>query len=124
MTNCELNPGAVGIPYRDANCFLDALEASGSEMHALCIMRHGIQAMEGYWAPYRPGQIHGSQSLTKTMTGVALGVAKKEGILTAEQARSCMNAAVTAGAAFADPLQSIQKATVTERTVTVLVDEG
>lgn len=82
MTNCELNPGAVGIPYRDANCFLDALEASGSEMHALCIMRHGIQAMEGYWAPYRPGQIHGSQSLTKTMTGVALGVAMQEGLLT------------------------------------------
>jgi hypothetical protein len=53
---------------------------------------------------------------------ITLGEPKDD--LTAEQARSCMDAAVTAGSAFADPLQSIEKATVTERNVTVLVDEG
>ena len=58
------HPGTVGVSYGDANRLLDAIEASGTEPHALLVMRHGIPAFEGCWAPYGPGIIHGDQSLT------------------------------------------------------------
>ncbi len=76
-----LHPGAVGVSFGDANRLLDALEGLGTEPHALLVRRHGETALEGYWAPYGPGMIHGCQSLTKTVTGVALGAALQEGLL-------------------------------------------
>lgn len=78
------HPGTVGVSYGDANRLLDAIEASGTEPHALLVMRHGIPAFESYWAPYGPGIIHGDQSLTKTLTGIALGAAVTEGLLSLE----------------------------------------
>lgn len=78
------HPGTVGISYGDANRLLDALENLGTEPHALLVMRHGQPVFEGYWAPYGPGVIHGDQSLTKTVTGIALGAAVTEGILSLE----------------------------------------
>ena len=78
------HPGTVGVSYGDANRLLDALEGLGTEPHALLVMRHGQPVFEGYWAPYGPGVIHGDQSLTKTVTGIALGAAITEGILSLE----------------------------------------
>ena len=78
----RIAPEAVGIPSRDVHALLEALEASGSELHGLMILRHGLVAAEGWWAPYAAGQVHGSQSLTKTMTGSAFGVAMLEGLMT------------------------------------------
>lgn len=75
------HPGTVGISAGAADRLLDALERCGTEPHALLVMRHGSPVFEGYWAPYAPGVIHGDQSLTKTVTGIALGVAITEGIL-------------------------------------------
>ena len=75
------HPGTVGISAGAADRLLDALESCGTEPHALLVMRHGSPVFEGYWAPYAPGIIHGDQSLTKTVTGIALGVAITEGIL-------------------------------------------
>ena len=79
------HPGTVGVSYGDANRLLDRIEASGTEPHALLVMRGGIPALEGYWAPYGPGMIHGDQSLTKTLTGIALGAAVTEGLLSLEE---------------------------------------
>ena len=78
------HPGTIGVSCGDANRLLDAIEASGTEPHALLVMRRGIPAFEGYWAPYGPGIIHGDQSLTKTLTGIALGAAVTEGLLSLE----------------------------------------
>jgi CubicO group peptidase (beta-lactamase class C family) len=75
-------PEAVGIPSGDVHALLYALEASGSELHGMMVLRHGMVAAEGWWAPYAAGQVHGSQSLTKTMTGSAFGVAMLEGLMT------------------------------------------
>jgi CubicO group peptidase (beta-lactamase class C family) len=75
-------PEAVDIPSRDVHALLDALIASGSELHGMMVLRHGKVAAEGWWAPYAAGQVHGSQSLTKTMTGSAFGVAMLEGLMT------------------------------------------
>ncbi len=74
-------PEAVDIPSRDVHALMDALEASGSELHGMMVLRHGKVAAEGWWAPYAPGQVHGSQSLSKTMTGSAFGVAMREGLV-------------------------------------------
>ena len=74
-------PEAVDIPSRDVHALMDALEASGSELHGMMVLRHGKIAAEGWWAPYAPGQVHGSQSLSKTMTGSAFGVAMREGLV-------------------------------------------
>lgn len=78
----HISPAAVGIPSRDVHVLLEALEASGTEMHGMIILRHGLVAAEGHWAPFCAGQVHGSQSLTKTMTGSAFGVAMLEGLMT------------------------------------------
>ncbi len=77
----RIAPQAVGIPSGDVHALVDALQASGTEMHGLVILRHGKVAAEGWWSPYGPGQVHGSQSLTKTMTGSAFGIAMQEGLL-------------------------------------------
>lgn len=75
-------PEAVDIPSRDVHALVGALEASGSELHGMMVLRHGKVAAEGWWAPYGPGQVHGSQSLTKTITGSAFGIAMREGLMT------------------------------------------
>ena len=78
----RVTPEAVDIPSRDVHALVDALIASGSELHGMMVLRHGKVAAEGWWAPYAAGQVHGSQSLTKTMTGTAFGAAMREGLIT------------------------------------------
>lgn len=77
-------PESTGIPSRAILALVSALENSGSEMHGLIVLRHGKTVAEGWWAPYAPGVIHGSQSLTKTFTGTAFGIAMAEGLLHVE----------------------------------------
>ncbi len=74
-------PEAEGISSRDLLQLVEDLDHSGSEMHGLMVMRHGKVIAEGWWAPYAPGFAHASQSLTKTVTGTAFGIAMGEGLL-------------------------------------------
>jgi hypothetical protein len=80
----EASPESLGISSHDIIDFIHDLESSGTEMHGFMILRHGKVAAKGWWTPYAPGLIHGSQSLTKTITGVAYGIAEHEGILSLE----------------------------------------
>ncbi|HEX2946803.1 MAG TPA: serine hydrolase [Clostridia bacterium] len=87
MTGKELphvSPESLGISSRSILKFVRDLEESGTEMHGFMILRHGRIAAKGWWNPFAPGLIHGSQSLTKTVTGAAYGIAEKEGILNLE----------------------------------------
>ena len=62
--------------------FLDALEAAPDiELHSLMILRHGAVLAEGWWAPYRPDEIHLLYSLSKSFTSTAAGFAVAEGLL-------------------------------------------
>lgn len=74
-------PELVGIGSEDILNYLDALEASDTEMHGLMIMRHGRICCQGWWAPYAPGLRHGLQSHTKTYAATAVGIACREGLL-------------------------------------------
>ena len=78
---CGVSPGAAGISFGAVSRFLDTLERLDTEPHAFLAARHGQTFLEGYWAPYGKGVVHGCQSLTKTVTGIALGAAMQEGIL-------------------------------------------
>ena len=77
----DIHPGAAGVSYQAAGRLLDALQRTDTEPHAILAARHGQVFLEGYWAPYGKGVIHGCQSLTKTVTGIGLGAAMQEGIL-------------------------------------------
>lgn len=77
----RVTPESVGLASIDIERFLDALEASGAEMHGLMIIRHGKVAAEGWWVPYAPGIRHGLQSLTKTYAATAVGFASDEGLV-------------------------------------------
>ena len=75
------SPEAVGIRSRDILDYIDALEASQTEMHGLMIMRHGKLCAQGWWAPFGPNIRHGLQSHTKTYAATAVGIAYTEGLL-------------------------------------------
>ena len=74
-------PESVGLRSRDILELIDRLEASGTEMHGLMILRGDTVAAEGWWAPFAPGMRHGLQSHTKTYAATGVGIAYSEGLL-------------------------------------------
>lgn len=74
-------PESVGIRSGAILDYLDALEASNTEMHGIMIMRHGRICAEGWWQPFAPGLRHGLQSHTKTYAATAVGIAYTQGLL-------------------------------------------
>lgn len=77
-------PESVGISSKTVDKLLTALEASGTEMHGLMIIRHGKVAAEGWWSPYAPGMVHSLHSLSKTYSATAVCLAVDEGLVQLE----------------------------------------
>jgi CubicO group peptidase (beta-lactamase class C family) len=64
------------------DAFLDAIDAVPSVvLHSLMILRRGRVIAEGWWAPYRPDDVHLLYSVSKSFTATALGFAVAEGRL-------------------------------------------
>lgn len=82
----RVTPESVGIPSSAIEHLLDKLENGITEMHGLMIMRHDKICAEGWWSPYGPGICHGLQSLSKTYSATAVGIACTEGILHLDEA--------------------------------------
>ena len=62
--------------------FLDTIDDSPDiALHSLMICRHGQVVAEGWWAPYRPDDVHLLYSVSKSFTATALGFAVAEGRL-------------------------------------------
>ncbi|RKJ42162.1 class C beta-lactamase-related serine hydrolase [Acutalibacter sp. 1XD8-33] len=80
----RVTPESVGIPSGAIERLLDKLESGFTEPHGLMIMRHGKICTEGWWAPYAPGLRHGLQSLSKTYSATAVGIACTEGLVKLE----------------------------------------
>ena len=60
--------------------FLDAIETTPAiALHSLMILRRGRVVAEGWWAPYRPDDVHLLYSISKSFTATALGFALAEG---------------------------------------------
>ncbi|MBR3003692.1 MAG: serine hydrolase [Lachnospiraceae bacterium] len=77
----RVTPESVGIPSEVLLKYLDSLSELQTEMHGLMLMRHGKVCAEGWWAPYGRDVKHGSNSLAKTYTGTAIGLAVTESLL-------------------------------------------
>ncbi|WP_158263805.1 serine hydrolase domain-containing protein [Deinococcus arcticus] len=73
------SPEAQGLSSRAVLAWLDALEASGLELHGFVLLRAGAVVAEGHWAPYAPQQVHHLYSLSKSVTALAVGALVADG---------------------------------------------
>ena len=71
-------PEAQGISSSAILAFLDEVDRGGFEMHSFMLWRDGAVVAEGWWQPYRADRIHMMHSLTKSVTGCAVGLAIAE----------------------------------------------
>jgi CubicO group peptidase (beta-lactamase class C family) len=69
-----LSSAALQSLYEEAGRRIDAF-------HSLMIVRHGRVVAEGWWAPYRASAPHIFNSLSKSFTATAVGLAVAEGRL-------------------------------------------
>ena len=75
-------PSEQGVAPEGIAAFVEALEAAPAiEPHGLIVQRHGVRVAEAYWAPYTADRLRLVYSLSKTLTGTALGMAVGEGRL-------------------------------------------
>lgn len=77
-------PAELNVDAARILTFLDAVRVSGMEFHSLMILRHGAVVAEGWWAPYRQGDVHLMHSLSKTFTAMAVGIAVGEGLFSTQ----------------------------------------
>lgn len=76
------DPESQGIRSEAILGFLRRIEADDLELHGLMIVRNGHVVAEGAWAPYRTDVPHVLNSLSKSFTSTAIGLAAEEGRLT------------------------------------------
>lgn len=81
MCKAAASPEALGISSAGILSFLDALDASGLEIHGLVMLRHGQVAADMAWRPYGNDILHLMFSLSKSFTSSAIGFAIQEGKL-------------------------------------------
>lgn len=76
-------PEAQGVPSQSIGHFYDAIgrDADGIACHAATIVRHGHIIAEGAFKPYRLDVPHMLYSMSKSITGLAVGIAIDEGYL-------------------------------------------
>ena len=80
-------PEAEGIRSEAVRQFYEAVskEADSIAAHAVLVMRHGKIIAEGAWAPYRLDVPHMLYSMSKSVTGTAIGIAVDEGLLSLDE---------------------------------------
>lgn len=74
-------PEEVGVSSKAIADFLDDIENTGINIHSFMIIRHGKVAAECYRAPYTAERPHAMYSVSKTVTGVAVGLAISEKLI-------------------------------------------
>ncbi|MBB3114118.1 CubicO group peptidase (beta-lactamase class C family) [Paenibacillus phyllosphaerae] len=77
-------PEEHGVDSGAIGAFLDAAAATGQELHSLMLLRHGTVIAEGSWAPYDLRRKRLSNSISKSFTSAAIGLAQAEGLLSIE----------------------------------------
>lgn len=75
------DPESQGIRSETILGFLRRIEADNLDLHSLMIVRNGHVVAEGAWAPYRSDVFHAMNSLSKSFTSTAIGLAVDEGKL-------------------------------------------
>ena len=75
-------PESRGVSSAAILGFLDAVAENGFELQSFMLWRRGAVLAEGWWAPYRADRVHMMHSLTKSVTGCAVGLAIGDGKFT------------------------------------------
>ncbi|MGD9559661.1 MAG: serine hydrolase domain-containing protein [Oscillospiraceae bacterium] len=76
-------PGDLGVDPEGLMAFAEQFEALGG--HAFMALRHGHVFAEGFCHPYGPQHLHPLFSITKSFTGIAVGFAVQEGLLSIDE---------------------------------------
>lgn len=74
-------PESQGISSRALLRALEAIEASGKDLHSMLVVRHGRLVFEHYFAPYTEATRHRMYSCSKTFTSMMVGIAQGKGLL-------------------------------------------
>ncbi|MEV0800683.1 serine hydrolase [Kribbella sp. NPDC050281] len=74
-------PSEEGVDATGVSGLLERLEEQGIECHSLMVVRRGRVIAEGWWAPYSAERPHLLYSLTKSIVGVAVGMAVDDGLI-------------------------------------------
>ncbi|MFC4098294.1 serine hydrolase domain-containing protein [Paenibacillus xanthanilyticus] len=77
-------PEAFGVEPGAVTAFLEAAEATGQELHSFMLLKRGTVIAEGSWQPYEAGRKRLSNSVSKSFTSAAIGMAVAEGKLSIE----------------------------------------
>lgn len=73
------------IPAGAVRRFVDRLEAQGVCMHGFELRADGEVEYEGYYAPFRKGQMHRLYSVSKAMVSLAVGMLAGDGLLSLDE---------------------------------------
>lgn len=74
-------PESQGVPTAAIRTFIEAANREVDTMHSLMIVRHGQVIAEAWWKPQSPETPHIMNSLSKSFTATAVGLAVAEGKL-------------------------------------------
>ncbi|WP_159884518.1 serine hydrolase domain-containing protein [Paenibacillus puerhi] len=74
-------PEQQGMSSDSIVAFLDAVDEEEFELHSIMIVRNGHVVTEGWWKPYEAESPHLLNSLSKSFTSTAVGIAEYEGLL-------------------------------------------
>lgn len=74
-------PESQGVPSAAILDFVEALKTKGGTMHSFMIARHGQVIAEGWWKPEAADKPHILNSVTKSFTATAIGLAIQDGKL-------------------------------------------
>src|SRR5574344_3110429 len=77
-------PEEQGVPSETVVKFFQAMAEKGYDVHGLIMSRHGKLIAEHWWAPYAPQYQHAMYSAPKTFTGMAVGFAVQEKLLSVD----------------------------------------
>ena len=77
-------PEAEGVDSHTLKTLLEYLKNLEMGIHSFMAVRHGKVISEAYWTPYAPEKPHTLFSTSKTFTGLAVGFAVQDGLLSLE----------------------------------------
>lgn len=73
-------PEQQGVPSKHIQALFNEVDqAKDACAHGLMVLRHGKVIAEGYWAPYRASIPHAVFSISKSITGMGIGMAVELG---------------------------------------------
>ena len=80
-TGREAYDMAEGFLAKRIRRFAERLENEDVNMHGFILSAEGKTLARAYWAPFREGEPHRMYSVSKTLTGIAVGMLAEDGLL-------------------------------------------